>query len=333
MVQELLFLLSLCRKVAACHPILTLRNLPLVAAALKGRTEFDFSFFRSRNHLTLYSMTLGLLDVLRPHVFRQEYRQSMEEVLKCFFDMLRAYFDRRESFVGVIDKLFIFLNDYLEVAPVAAARFVRSLGEGLSVVQKALPNMASLKAVVSSLGLDSVSSSTATALHCASSSNYSQQARRDADADSARLAAAIRAAKTDEETASALKEANDACQGGAGARATILERLSPEICANLSHPCEQVRYQAYNLLLKCMRFSPRTPVTRELSGAYIRCLESSDPCVAQSALEKLPDAVVLAQESLVDIMTAAFNLGIHGGLNVTNQITDTVNLLNSSLGY
>ena len=34
------------RKLASCHPLLTLRNLPLVAASLKGRTEYDFSFFR-----------------------------------------------------------------------------------------------------------------------------------------------------------------------------------------------------------------------------------------------------------------------------------------------
>ena len=47
------------RKMAATHPLLMLRNLPLLAAGMKGRTDFDFSFFRSRNHMTFYSMALG----------------------------------------------------------------------------------------------------------------------------------------------------------------------------------------------------------------------------------------------------------------------------------
>ena len=47
------------RKMAATHPLLMLRNLPLLAAGMKGRTDFDFSFFRSRNHMTFYSMSLG----------------------------------------------------------------------------------------------------------------------------------------------------------------------------------------------------------------------------------------------------------------------------------
>ena len=61
------------RKLASCHPLLTLRNLPLVAASLKGRTEYDFSFFRSRNHMTLYNISLGVLELLKPFVFRQEF--------------------------------------------------------------------------------------------------------------------------------------------------------------------------------------------------------------------------------------------------------------------
>ena len=34
------------RKLAATHPLLLLRNLPLLAVGMKGRTDFDFSFFK-----------------------------------------------------------------------------------------------------------------------------------------------------------------------------------------------------------------------------------------------------------------------------------------------
>ena len=47
---------SAARKVAATHPVLMLRNLPLIAASLRGRTQYDFAFFRSRNYMTLYNL-------------------------------------------------------------------------------------------------------------------------------------------------------------------------------------------------------------------------------------------------------------------------------------
>ena len=46
------------RKLACAHPVLFLRNLPLLASSLQGRTQFDFGIFRSRNHLTLFNITL-----------------------------------------------------------------------------------------------------------------------------------------------------------------------------------------------------------------------------------------------------------------------------------
>ena len=195
-----------------------------MSASLKGRTEYDFSFFRSRNHLTLYSMTLGLLDVLKPHIFRPEHRESLHEALRCYFDMLVAYFARKDSFVGVIDKFFIFLGDYLEAEPVVATEFIQAHGSGLlPEMQRALPNMSSLRALVSCLHLDSAtplppSSSSSSSSAAPPISGYTQQALRDATAEVARLSAALHASKTNEETVAALKEANEACQGGAGGR-------------------------------------------------------------------------------------------------------------------
>ncbi len=319
------------RKIAACHPLLFLRNLPLIAASLKGRTEFDFSFFRSRHHLTLYSIVMGILDLLSPHIFRPEHREGLEETLKCYFNMINAYTKRVESMEGVIGKFLTFLNDYLEADPVAASTFIRQHGRVLPDLARSLPSMAPLLAIVGSINFESLALSTSVATPPGTC--YAQQARRDAASDAQRVAAALQAAKTDEELTAALKEANEACRGGAGARAAVLETLAPEIASSAAHSNAAVRNQAHNLLLKCMRFSPRPSVTRDLASAFVRCLESSDSSVTQSALEKLPDVVVLAQESLVDILSAVFNLGIHGGFNVTQYVADTINVLNSSLGY
>ena len=52
-------------------------NVLQVAASLKGRTEYEFSFFRSRNHMTLYNISLGVLELLKPFVFRPEYADAL----------------------------------------------------------------------------------------------------------------------------------------------------------------------------------------------------------------------------------------------------------------
>jgi hypothetical protein len=41
------------------------RNLSLLASSLQGRTQYEFPLFRSRNHLTLFSIAMGLLELAR----------------------------------------------------------------------------------------------------------------------------------------------------------------------------------------------------------------------------------------------------------------------------
>ena len=105
---------SAARKVASCHPLLMLRNLPLIAASLKGRTQYDFTFFRARNHMTLYHISLGLMELLKPYIFRPEYMEPLHGALISYFDMIDAYFGRKEAILGLIDKFMTLLHDYLE---------------------------------------------------------------------------------------------------------------------------------------------------------------------------------------------------------------------------
>ena len=188
---------SAARKVASCHPLLMLRNLPLIAASLKGRTEYDFSFFRARNHLTLYHISLGLMELLQPFIFRPEYTEPLHGALKCYFEMIESYFGRRESILGLIDKFMTFLHDYLEHQPQKAARFIQAQGSMiLPDLQKAMPSLMSLKQLVATINFDSSSSAGA-----AAGSNYSVRNRREAGTDINRFAMSLRSSNVDEETA------------------------------------------------------------------------------------------------------------------------------------
>jgi len=87
-----------------------LGNLPLIAASLKGRTQYDFSFFRSRNHMTLFTRCLGIMELLVPYIFKPEHMAPLQEALLSYFDMLEAYFSRKESMYGLVDKFVCFLH-------------------------------------------------------------------------------------------------------------------------------------------------------------------------------------------------------------------------------
>lgn len=313
---------SAIRKLTSSHPLLMLRNVPLIAASLKGRTDYDFSFFRSRNHMTLYNIALGLLELLKPYVFRPEYQEPLQAALGCYFDMLGAYFHRRDSIFGLIDKFLTFLHDYLAHQPQTASKFIVDEGQILPELASAMPNMNSLKQLVACINFaaEGVANST-------TGSNYALLEKREAANEANRLLNNLSLTNLEEDIAAILLEVNNL----AVAKPIILEHFVDETNYYLSHPSKGVRNQAYNLLLKLLRSSPKS--SRQVVLSYIGCLESGHPAVIQSALEKLPDIAVLCEERLCTILQTVFALGLYSNMSVTQYIMETVAVLNARLGY
>lgn len=80
----------LLRKMSAVHPVLILRQLPMIAASLKGRTHLDFSVFKSRNQLNLFTQILGVIELTESSVFNSEYKDGLEGVLMAYFSLFRV---------------------------------------------------------------------------------------------------------------------------------------------------------------------------------------------------------------------------------------------------
>ena len=72
--------------------------------AFKLTLMFDTSVCRSGNHLTLFTILLGLLELTRPLVFLAQHQTSLEDALACYMDMLDAFLYKRDSFIGMIDR-------------------------------------------------------------------------------------------------------------------------------------------------------------------------------------------------------------------------------------
>lgn len=79
------------RKMAAVHPILVLRQLPMLASSLMGRSYLDFGQFRSGHHLNLFVQVMGLLELLQPYLFNEEHDTALKDTLENYFQCFQNY--------------------------------------------------------------------------------------------------------------------------------------------------------------------------------------------------------------------------------------------------
>jgi integrator complex subunit 1 len=76
-------------------------------------------------------------------------------------------------------------------------------------------------------------------------------------------------------------------------RPALLEGCVDLLAALLLHPAQYTRGLAHNLLLRYLRFNPSAASASV--AAYVRCLDSSNPDIQATALERIPEVVVCAQ--------------------------------------
>ena len=313
------------RKLASTHPLLVLRNLPLIAASLHGRTHFEFTFFRSRNHMTFYVMMLGVMDLLSPFIFRPEYKKSFQDALNCYFEMLRSYFVKKDSMAGLIDKFIGFLLIYLDHQPSEATKFIKTKGGPLLTdLKEALHQLPSLNRICGMISFDDKHDEDVVAPSGLSNTDIE---KKNLIQDSDRFIGSLSFDKADEDLITVLSDLKHV----SNPKPAVLTFLSDELSALLLHSSRQVRSLTYELILKLLRYSPKS--NSVIVPFYIDSLESPDPGVAVSAIEKLPDICPLAQEELTTILKTAFNLGLYSNLAVTSYISDAIAVLNSQAGY
>lgn len=90
------------RKMAAVHPILVLRQLPMLASSLMGRSYLDFGQFRIGHHLNLFVQVMGLLELLQPHLFNEEHRAALEDTLENYFQCFQVREIEKISYLSYV---------------------------------------------------------------------------------------------------------------------------------------------------------------------------------------------------------------------------------------
>eukprot|EP00088_Acartia_fossae_P042236 TRINITY_DN4429_c0_g1_i1.p1 TRINITY_DN4429_c0_g1~~TRINITY_DN4429_c0_g1_i1.p1 ORF type:complete len:653 (-),score=134.54 TRINITY_DN4429_c0_g1_i1:209-2167(-) len=350
------------RKLMSAHPDLFLRNLPLLVASLQGRTQLEYLPFRIQNHLSLFTIALGLLELARPQIFAPQHSQHLQTGLACFIQMCEAYFSRKDAFYGLIDRFVNFLNTWLARGGKTAADATNFLNTHCQVLIRmasthGTDKMASLRYLMSCSfssmehqkpESESLSSTTATndismksegkegveintekddiSLQIAASATPSAANQR-VDKEVELLMAGINNADSSDSLANSLQDVLKASMS----KPEILTHFQEELCYNICHDRENVRSLAYTCVLRMLRQMPR--VWRAVLPAYIGALQCEDQGIIDSALKNLPDLAIICQEEADHLLTTVFRLGLYGGrVSVTSYLSDAINLLNNQIG-
>lgn len=103
--------LEICmRKLAATHPELVLRQLPMLAGSLRGRAQYDWGVLKSRGHMMLFGQALGLLELLQPKVF--EHTEALCNILDSYFRLLQ-YHGHMKDLSVIVTRIVTFLQNWM----------------------------------------------------------------------------------------------------------------------------------------------------------------------------------------------------------------------------
>ena len=247
------------RKLMASHPVIFLRNLALLASCLQGRTSYEFSLFRSRNHLTLFTILLGLMELARPHIFNPQYSEALEAALTCYVDMIEAYLARRDSFIGIIDRSIQLMSSWQQAGGAAGLR-------AAAFMRKHAPVLLRLASAPGTGKVESIRAlMTTVTVHCGQDGTEAELSKATSrppqfvnsydslDSDSGKLLSSLTdAVDSTDRLLTVLGE----IQSASNPRPGILIHFQEELLYHLTHSSKSVRDLTYKLLLRHLTARP-----------------------------------------------------------------------------
>ncbi|PNF16802.1 hypothetical protein B7P43_G18054 [Cryptotermes secundus] len=312
----------LARKMASVHPILVLRQLPMLAATLRGRVHLDFAVFRSRNHLNLFQQVVGILELLQPHIFLQEYSEGLEDTLRSYFALFK-YHGHMKDLLSLLNRFISLLQGFISYDAQRALKYLQKHAHVLSDLQIFHPNLPSLRTLLSGISLPKTDEEGGEIIVAVAAP---PPAADPSPVWTPRLASLSKMQGDDVYTA--LQELDHL----SSRKPSILDTFCEPISELLLSPTSNIRTLAHVLLARHLRHNPAAATVGTSLAAFLRCLESDQADVLNTALERLPEIVLCAQEHALPLLQKVFNLGMCSNVNTVPHISKTIALLNVQTG-
>ncbi|XP_012235506.1 integrator complex subunit 1 [Linepithema humile] len=310
------------RKMAAVHPILVLRQLPMLASSLMGRCYLDFSQFRSGHHLNLFTQVMGLLELLQPHLFDKQHETPLENTLENYFQCFQNY-GHVKDITSLVIRFVSLLQSYISREPQRAMKYLQKHAQALHELQINYPSIIPLRTLVSGIpmpregeDIDDILITIAPTLHPSEPTIPTHW----------QSLLTTLSKLHGEDVLSALQEIEHVSLR----KPSVLEPITDNITELLVSPQGNIRTLAHTLLARALKHRPAS--NANILSAYQRCLDSHRADVLMSALEKLPDIVLCMQEHALPLMQRVFELGVNSNVNTIPYINKTIALLNTQQG-
>lgn len=323
------------RKLAATHPELMLRQLPMMASLLHSRSGMGTLVLGTRSHSSFFVHMLGTLELLVPQLYLDARVPALNDVLDAYVDAFQCHIQymrhhERERIMGLLNRFLLLVHQYIYHNPSAARHWVHKHHSAMQDVSGIFPDLASLKALLAGTCI--------LRLHPEGTSDGEGGAEA-SSRSAARLQAPGRGGGRDlrglldrdsvdpEEILSALKDLDAVASRKPEVLGSYQDELQCIVLTSSNISCCSL---AFKLLLQSIRNNPRT-AGHFISG-YLQCLASDRRDLVLLVLDHLPEFVVLAEEHGSMLLQKAFQVGISTNVNSAVPITDTLLLLNMQYG-
>ncbi|KAF7414832.1 hypothetical protein HZH68_003321 [Vespula germanica] len=310
------------RKIAAVHPILVLRQLPMLASSLMGRCYMEYNQFRTGHHLNLFVQVMGLLELLQPYIFNEEHKTALEDTLENYFQCFQIYSPMKE-FTPLLTRFVSFLYGYISYDPNRALKYLQKHAQILHELQAHYPNLAILRTLISGIPIPREGEDTEEILLTLAPSPLPSEPAIPAHRQPL---LAILSKLHGEDVFGALQEIEHL----SSRKPAVLEPIIDNIAELLVSPQGNIRTLAHTLLARALKHHP-VPNTNILS-AFQRCLDNPRADILMSALDKLPEIVLCMQEHALPLLEKVFELGINSNVNTVPYINRSIALLNTQRG-
>ncbi|RUS89929.1 hypothetical protein EGW08_002281 [Elysia chlorotica] len=328
-----------CRKMAAHHPDIFLRQLSLLGSVLSGQTQFTIGQMRHTGRLQLFNHALGLIELLQPHVFDRQHSSSFTTVLDSFFSLMKIHGEEK-ALGAQVHKLVLILQNFLSCDSYSALPVLQKQLPLLSNLSLVYPDMLEIKALITNVTLPRQGSESAgkpgTSASGAAGSRKSGTSGSQRQAIESELLSAgpsFSAAQLaqfrrrfnssfSEELSMAIRDLDEMSKR----KIEILTHFEDELKSLMMIPNDTCRNSAFNLTIRLLQYNPRK--AQNFVTTFLDCLSSDDQDVVTSALKNLADFSALCQEEATILLQKAFTVGIKLSMDSSTYISEALHTLN-----
>ena len=114
-------------KMASKHPILFLRQLPMIPALLKGKlSSVTYDVFKSRNYLLTFRRILNILRLLKPYLWNKHVK-GLNELLSAYIQLFNAYcrYSGKEL-LPLLSQFLFLIDDWIKFDAESAKAWIKT---------------------------------------------------------------------------------------------------------------------------------------------------------------------------------------------------------------